>query len=247
MASIKEAFDITLREAFGGLKVCVWAFPLAICYSLLASNSGFGYILTFVVAVIFIGYLTESEHNVIKKDCKILPGINILSYGLIGLLTVLVMIPFTLLGWGVWYLVDAFVKIPSPIWQQTAQIIGIFLAISVVLTAHTLFIRRLNPLELLNVKKYFIGFGEVFLSFSFLVIKLAFWAVLFVGFAVYLFTMFVGLENIIWRFFICAYVVLNLFVGANYMAQLSEEIYVFIEKDETKKREQAAIERLRKQ
>lgn len=242
MASIIEAFDSTIKEAFAGIKILIWAVPVAYCYSMF--NTFMGQLVASITAVLFIGYLATISNNVIKKEDKILPGMNFLRYGLNGIIGTVVLLPFILLGWGVEYLISNFVKIPDPVWNLTFQVLGVFLSISCVLASYVIYVRRLNPMDAYNMKKYFIGFGEVFMSFSYLTIKLTLWSLVIIGFLVYLFSLFVGFQNIIWTYLMCAFFVFYCVLGANYMAQTSEEIFTFIEKKEQEKKEKEAIDKM---
>lgn len=244
MASIIEAFDSTVKEAFAGIKVLVWAIPVCISYGFVKSGSSFGYVLGAITLLFFIGYLTEISNNIISKKDRILPGLNVLKYGFLGVVTLATMLPFAALSWLVWYLMETYINIPDEVWSLTFKTIGAFLAIAFTLTAHSLYIRRLNPIDAFNLKKYFLGFGEVFMSFSYLIVKLAAWSLLIIGFLTYLFSLFIGFENVIWQYLMCAFTVLYFFIGANYMAQTSEEVYTFIEKDEKEKKEKEAVNKI---
>jgi len=244
MASIIEAFDSTVKEAFAGVKVLVWALPVCIGYSFFKSGSGISFVFNAVLALLLIGYLTEISNNIIIKKDRILPGINVVSYAFHGLLTIAVMLPYAALSWLVWFLIDTYINIPDEVWGLTVKVIGAFLALSFTLTAFAMYTRKLNPLEAFNLKKYFMGFGEVFVSFSYLIVKLAAWSVLIIGFLMYVFSLFIGFDNVIWQYIMCAIVVFYLFLGANYIAQTSEEVYTFIEKEENEKKAKQAISKM---
>ncbi len=239
MASIIEAFDSTIKESFAGIKVLVWAVPVCMGYSMF--NSALGNIIAIVTAVLFFGYLVQCSHNIIIKEDRILPGFNVLQYGLVGLIAMLVLLPYIGVGGIVAYSLLTFVKIPSPVWNQTFQIISVLLSVSVVLASYVVYARRLNPLEAFNMRKYFIGFFETFMSFSYLLVKLALWSVVIVGFLAYLFSLFVGFQNIIWTYIVCVISVFYCILGANYMAQVSDEIFTFVEKKDEENREKERI------
>lgn len=242
MASIIEAFDSTVRESFAGIKILVWALPVCIGYSMY--NTAFGSIVAIVTGVLFLGFLTESCNNIIIKEDKILPGVNILKYGITGLLALLVMLPYIGLGALVGYLLLTYVNIPSPVWNQTFQIISVLFSISIVLASYIVYIRRLNPLEAYNLRKYFIGFFETFMSFSYLIVKLALWSVVIIGLLAYLFSLFVGFQNIIWSYIMCAVSVFYMVLSANYMAQISEEVFTFVEKKDEENKEKERIKQM---
>ncbi len=244
MASIVEAFDSTAKEAFSGIKVLVWAIPVCICYGFFKSGSSFGYILSAILSVLFIGYLTEASNNIITKKDRILPGFNALKYAFLGIVTVATMLPYIAISWLVWYLIDTYLIIPSEVWNLTFRVIGAFLAIAFTLTGHSLYIRRLNPLEAFNMRKYSLGYGDVFMSFSYLIVKLGVWSLFILGFLTYLFSLFIGFDNVIWQYLICAFLVFYSFLGMNYMAQTSEEVYTFVEKEEKEKKEKELVDKI---
>ncbi len=247
MAGIIEAFDSSVKEAFAGIKILVWGVPVCITASLFMTNPTMAYIIGTITAVIFIGFLTQSCNNVITKKDKILPGLNILSYSLVGIVTVITMSPFALLAGLVEYAVLNFINMPSPVWDLTFKIVGSFLAISVILASYVIYIRRLNPIEAYNMRKYFIGFGEVFLSFSYLIVKLTLWSCVIIGFLVYLFSLFIGFQNVIWTYILSSVFVLYFVLGANYVAQISEEVFTFVEKKDNEKKENEIIEKMQAQ
>ncbi len=244
MASIIEAVDNTVKEAFAGIKVLVWAVPFCAAYSMNKSNPALSITIWIIASILFLGFLTESANNVIKRSGTILPGVNILKFGYIGLITSLVMAPYIAVSYFVMVLFNSFVKIPDPVWQQTAQIICLFLAITFTLASYVIYIRRLNPFDAYNMKKYFIGFGEVFLTFSFLIVKLALVSLVIIGFLAYVFSLFVGFQNVIWDYLITSVIVLYLVLAANYLAQISDEQFVFMEKKEAEAKEKSAINKL---
>lgn len=244
MASIIEAFDSTAKEAFAGIKILVWAIPFCAAYSMGKSNPALSITIWIISSILFLGFLTESANNLIKRSGAILPGVNILKFGYIGLITSMVMAPYIAVSYFIMVLFDNFVKIPDPVWQQTAQIICLFLAIAFTLSSYVIYIRRLNPFDAYNMKKYFLGFGEVFLTFSYLLVKLALISLLVIGFLAYVFSLFVGFQNVIWDYLITATIVFYLIVAANYLAQISEEQFLFIEKKEKEAKEKEAINKL---
>lgn len=244
MASIIEAFDNTVKEAFAGIKILVWAVPFCAAYSMEKSNPALSITIWVIASVLFLGFLTESANNVVKRSGTILPGVNVLKFGYIGLITSLVMAPYIAISYFIMVLFNNFVKIPDPVWQQTAQIICLFFALAFTLSSYVVYIRRLNPFDAYNMKKYVIGFWEVFLTFSYLIVKLALVSLLVIGFLAYVFSLFVGFQNVIWDYLITATIVFYLVIAANYLAQISEEQFIFIEKKEAEAKEKAAMSRL---
>lgn len=247
MASIIEGVNGIVKESFLGLKVLVWASLLCISAGMIQSPSLVGYIITAVIAVLFIGYLAQLSHNVIDITDTMLPGLNVLKLGTVGITTLAVLLPYVGLGMLVSILcLPLTAKIQSPVLSLTAQIMIYLLAISCIVSSYVLFIRRLNPFESFNLKKYFIGFFSVFISYSYLLIKGILLSCGILLLLAYYFYLSVGFQNMIWTFTMCILSVFILFIIANYMAQISEEIYGIIEKEEKERRERKAAANLLK-
>lgn len=236
MASLKEAYNSTIGESFTGLKLLIWAIPLYICRALYMENNSV--LLTLfggVFGLLLIGFLTESAFNAIDKKPELVPGINLLSMAWTGIKTIIAMgIPI-----GVAYflgtLIISFINIPDPSWKMTADIFVWFFVSALPVSTYIVFIRRLNVFDVLNIKKVFIAYGDSFMTFSYLIVKLYIFAIIIIGFITYMFWLFVGLDNALINFIWCIAVMYNLVIAANYLAQLSEEVFAFREKEEIKK------------
>ncbi len=242
MASIVEAFDSTMKEAFTGIKIFLWAIP--VCFAYTAGTWGKAFLIP-ILTVLLIGFAVQLANNVIVKTSVIVPGINLIKIAIVGIMSLLCMAPYAIAG-GLIYWLLSLIKIPSAVWNTTYDIVIALFAISFPLTACIIYMRRLNILEIFNMKKYFTGFWEVFLSASFLLVKLALWSIIVIGFIYYLFSMFVGFSNWFWYYILSSVFIFYLILSANYLAQISEEIYTFPEKEEAKKKEQAAMSKLGK-
>ena len=236
LASIKEAYDSTIGENFTGLKLLIWAIPLYICRELYLENS-FVFLTFFggIFGLLLIGFLSESAFNTIDKKPELIPGINLLSMAWTGFKTILAMgLPIAIM----YFLGDfltGLIKIEDPSWKMTADIfVWLFLA-ALPVSTYIVFIRRLNVFEAFNLKKVFIAYGDAFMTFSYLIVKLYIFAFLIIGFITYMFWLFVGLDNPLINFIWCIAVMYNLTIAANYLAQLSEEVFAFRENENGKK------------
>lgn len=236
MASIKEAYDSTIGESFTGLKLILWAIPLYYCRALyLENNIGLLTVVGGLFGLLLIGFLTESAFNAIDKKPELIPGVNFLSMAWTGLKTVIAMAMSVGVAYILGLTILGFINIEDPTWKMTADIfVWLFLA-ALPVSAYIIFIRRLNVFEAFNLKKIGIAYGDAFITFSYLIVKLVIIALIVVGFITYMFWLFVGLDNAIINFIWCVAVMYNLTVMTNYLAQLSEEIFTFREKEEVKK------------
>lgn len=237
MASLKEAYDSTIGESFTGLKLLLWAVPLYICRELyLEHNVGFLIVFGSVFAVLLIGFLSESAFNAIDKKSELVPGLNLLSMAYNGLKTILAIGVPVLIAYFLGSFLNGIIKIPDPTWKMTSDIfVWLFLSAFPV-SAYIVFIRRLNIFDAFNIKKICIGYGDAFMTFSYLLIELGLIALVIIGFITYMFWLFVGLDNSLINFIWCIAVMYNLIIGVNYLAQLSEEVFAFREKEDNRKK-----------
>ena len=158
MATIVEAFDSTMKEALAGFKVFLWAIPITLV--LTASGSAKIFI-GGIVSFFLLGFIVTLANNVISKAQMIVPGINFIKIIINAILACIAILPYSaiaaLIIWGY-----SFVSIPSDLWDLTFRIVVILFAISFPLTAICILIRRMNPFEVLNLKKFEFGLSEVF-------------------------------------------------------------------------------------
>lgn len=236
MASLKEAYDSTIGESFTGLKLLIWAIPLYFCRELYLENN-FVFLTFFggIFGLLLIGFLTESAFNTVDKKPELVPGLNLLSMAWTGFKTILAMgIPVAVAYYLGQYIIG-FINIPDPSIKMTADIFVWFLISALPVSTYIVFIRRLNVFDAFNLKKIFIAYGDAFMTFSYLIVKLYIFAFLIIGFITYMFWLFVGLDNALINFIWCIAVMYNLTIAANYLAQLSEEVFAFRENEQGKK------------
>ncbi len=235
MASLKEAYESTIGESFTGLKLLIWAIPLYICRSFyIEQNSIMLTIFGGVFALLLIGFLTESAHNVIEKKPELVPGINVLSMAFTGIKTLLALAIPTAVTIALGNLLLSFIQIPDKTLMMTVQIFIWMFLTAFPVTVYLVFIRRLSFFDTLNLKKVSLGYGDAFITVSYLIIKLYLIALVIIGFITYMFWLFVGLDNALINYIWCIAVMYNLVIATNYLAKLSEELYSFTEKDDKK-------------
>ena len=241
MASIIEAYDSTIKESFSGMKIILWAIPL----SWFASGNKFvSFIVISVVMLMLVGFVVDFGHNVITKRGVIVPGVNLGEMFVSGVLASLALSPFLIIAW-LGMIAVPLITLQWPIWDMTLKILICLFLLNLPITALAIYIRRKNILEVFNPKKFFQGFFEIFLSFTFFLIKMGLWTGLVLGFVSLLFSIFVGFNNSFWHYIIAMCVVAFLMIASNMVAQISEEIYAFKEAEEEKKRIQKAVEKLK--
>ena len=242
MASITEAFDSTIKEPFTGIKMILWAIPLSIIST--SNNKFISTVFVPVMLILMLGYIVELGHNVITKKGVIVPGIDVKSMFLTGFVSLLSLAPYLLFAC-LLLMSFSFFNLPWELWDKTVKIILGLFAISLPLTALAIFIRRKNILEVYNPRKMFQGFGEIYLSFSFFLVKMAVWTAIIVGLLSLVFSIFIGFDNSFWHYLVMMYVFVFITISANMVAQISEEIYSFREDEENKKKMQKEIENLK--
>ncbi len=233
MASIKDAYQSTIGESFTGLKLILWAIPLFWFREwIFADKPNIALISTVGAAFLILisGFLVEISYNTIAKNSEIVPGANFLSMGFNGFLGLLATGVYAAICYfGANFACD-FVKTGDAAIDMTLEIMIWFIFLGFAFAGYIVFIRRLNVFEAYNPIKFMKAYPEAFLSGAFLVVKLAIINAILVGFISYLFWLFLGFDNYLIKFIWCITIMYNLVIGANYLAQLSEEIFAFEER-----------------
>ena len=243
MAGIVEAFDSTMKEALAGFKIFLWAFPITLILTAPGESKIYiGAIVSFFV----LGFMVTLANNVISKAPMIVPGINFVKIIINAILACIAILPYSaiaaLIIWGY-----SFVHIPSDVWDLTFRIVVGLFAAAFPLTAICILVRRMNPLEVLNVKKVMFGLGEVFLSYTMFSIRVILCLSLLLSFIIYIFKLFIGFENVFWWYLVSVNIMTFICLLSNAIAQISDDVYTFPEQEEAKKREREAIDALTKQ
>ncbi len=233
MASIKDAYQSTIGESFTGLKLILWSIPLFWFRELImADKPNLALISTLGVAfLIFIyGFLIEISYNTIAKNPEIVPGANFLSMGFNGFLGIIATGIYIAICYFGANFACRFVKTGEAALDMTIEIMIWFLFLGFAFAGYIIFIRRLNVFEAYNPVKFIKAYPEAFLSGAYLIVKLVLINALVVGFISYLFWLFLGFDNYLIKFIWCITIMYNLTISANYLAQLSEEIFAFEER-----------------
>lgn len=233
MASIKDAYQSTIGESFTGLKLILWAVPLFYFREMImADKPNIALISTLGAAflIIITGFLVEISYNTVSKNSEIVPGGNFLSMGFNGFLGLLATGVYAAIAYFGASFACGFVKTGTPSFDMTINIMIWFLFIGFAIAGYIIFVRRLNVIEAYNPKKFFKAYPEAFLSGSYLIVKLLLLNAIVIGFISYLFWLFLGFDNYLIKFIWCITIMYNLVIGANYLAQLSEEIFAFEER-----------------
>lgn len=241
MASIIEAYDSTMKEAFTGIKIFLWAIPLSIAFS---SANFVNVLIAVVVCYLLIGFTVTLAHNTISKSQVVVPSVDFVKMAINGIIGLLAMLPYAAIGAIIFWGYSSFVHIPSPVWDTTLKIVVGLFALSFPLTSLCILVRRLNILEVFNIKKFCLGIFEVFLSYSFFMVRAGLALSLVIGFLIYLFTLFIGFANSFWTYILACTAMLAIVLTANAIAQISDDVYTFIEKEEEKKREEARVKNI---
>lgn len=232
MASIKEAYDSTIGENFTGLKLVLWAIPLYYCRNMLLSGSmdAISTLIIGVFIVLLLGFITESAYNACEKKEELVPGLNFFSMAFSGIKTIVAMsVYFAIAYLGTNYIFE-FINLENAVLARTIKIMTWLIIYSLPVSAYVVFIRKMDIFDALNLKKIFYVMGETFMMFSYLIIKLSLLSAIVIGFVSYLFWLFVGLDNCIINYIWCLTIMYNILLGANYLAQFSEEWMSLYEK-----------------
>lgn len=241
MASIKEAYDSTMKEAFTGIKIFLWAIPLSIAFT---SGGAFNYTVAAIVSFLLLGFIITLAHNVISKAPAVVPSINFIQMAINAVLGIIAILPYAAIG-GLIYWGYSFVTIPDhPNWDLTFRIVVGLFCVSLPLTSVCILVRRMNILEVFNIKKYLYGVWTTFLDYSWFMIRCLLCLSIFIGFLVYIFTLFIGFENSFWTYLLGVAAMLLIILSSNAIAQISDDIYIFPEKEEDKRREDALVKEI---
>ena len=250
MASIKDAVEETITDSNAILKIVFYTLPLYICAQSVISgvkpNSGLLLIGILFSSILLFGFMLKCTMNVASEDSTVLPSFNILQVFFIGLKGAIVLLPIALLSkiFGtlcVGFLANA--PLPPNLILIFSWIIWIIFA-SFVYTGYLLYTRRAKVFDAYNISaisKYCIDIflGVVFMKFLIAIIDLILIAP--VGYFIWLF---LGFDNPISIFFLCAVAVFNIGLMGHYMAQMAYEIIAI---DEEEKAEDAELARLEKE
>lgn len=226
MASIKEAYDSTIGESFTGLKMLLWAIPLTICRDWI-NTGGISSFVPFCIAAIFLllllGFVAEAANNAMEKKPVLVPGINIFTFGINGLKTIFGISIYTAIAYFAATMACSYIHLDSDVLTQGIHILIWLFALSFPITGFMMFVRKLDLFEAYNLKHLFSVVGDVFIMFSYLLIKLGILTGIVIGFISYLFWMFVGLDNYLINYIWSIAIMYNLIIGTNYIAQFGEE------------------------
>ena len=238
MATLIEAFDSTMKEALAGFKVFLWAVPITLAY---VATDSLRIIIASVVAFFIFGFIITLSNNVIAKAPMILPGINFLAMIKNAILGIIAILPHVAIAgaiiWGY-----SFVTIPIELWDITFKIVVALFALAFPLTGVCILIRRMNPFEAYNIKKFCSGVGEVFLSYSTFAIRALLGIAVILGFLCYLFSLFIGFDNLFWVYVVAVNVMFFIILFSNALAQISDDIYTFPEQEAAKKKQKEAMD-----
>lgn len=221
MASVIEAYNSTIKEAYTGLKILLWAIPIA--YVLSPENNG-NMVAQIVMGLLLFSFILTLARNVMAKKQTIVPGINFFDMLVNGALGLIAILPTAILGWILFNSFYNFIQIPDFVWNTTALIIVGLFAISLPITSLTLLVRRMNILDAFNIKSFFCSIGEVFLSFSFFTIRAGLLISIVIGFLYYLFNLFIGFSNSFWTYIMACTTIFSLILIGNTIAQISDEV-----------------------
>lgn len=238
MASIVEAYDSTMKEAFTGIKIFLWAIPLTMAID---PNNPLNILVGIIVYFLLIGFVVTLANNVITKAPAVVPGLNFLKIIINGVLGIIAILPYAAIGGLIAWAYFSFVHITNYVWDTTFKIVVSLFCVSLPITSLCLLVRKLNILDIFNIKKFAQGFFEIFLSYTFFTLRIGLIIGLIIGFLVYIFTLFIGFSNSFWTYLIACLIMLYVILFANAIAQMSDDVYTFIERDEENAAAEARI------
>lgn len=225
MASIVDALNDALNEDKSYFKIILYSIPVYFVIKLfLVGKMSLFIFWGGIVAVIFLGLLTQGINNV-RMNKK-----EILTLNPIGLLksifkTAIVSVPLVItLGWLGKLLTEVHIPIELPHTQFIYSIIVWAILFSIGLTGYLSFAKYLKVAQGFNLKVIAESCIDVLVSFMFFIPQLVFANIVLVGPVAYLYFIF-HLPFDHWGFvaYCSAMIVVNISIMANYLAQASYE------------------------
>ena len=233
MTSIREAYDNTIQESFTGMKLLLWAVPLFWCREMYLDNNIVGLSLFgSLFGILLIGFITESANNAIVKNPEIVPGMDFLLMAFNGIKTVIAMGVPLVVAYFLGNFILKFIPATTPTIKMTIEIFLWLFFATLPVCSYISYMRKLNILDAFNLKNISYAYGDTFIAFSYILIKLGLVGLIVVGFITYLFWLFIGLNNWIINFIWSITTMYGLVIFANCLAQLSDEIFTFRDKKE---------------
>lgn len=234
MASLIEAVEDIIRANHSFIKITLFTAPVFYSYLLYKQNAMQNFYIIAAIALIFLlTFMTTIFENIRNCTNKLLPDFNPLPFLRTMIKLVVSMGPICVVFY---FLVNWLLGLHFPLqeFQYIYENIVWVISIAYLVLSYMLFAKSGNVLSAYNVPLVFKYCIDIVFAFLFFLVKLALFDAVILGFIIYVFNVFWGLNNLVF-IAICSYMlVLNVAISGYYLAQLHYEI-IPKEKDEKEK------------
>ena len=225
MASIKDAVEESFSDNHAIIKYFLFAIPLYITYYLYEKGyTGFFFwIMAIFTFLMMLGILVVCTTNVRNNKNQILPGLNIFHIIKEALHSLMAIGPAIVINTGVAAFITSKFTLPSPGVDLTLKILIWCVFMSVVFTAYLLFVKDKKLKDAYNLKAISDFGADIMVAVIFMIPLVAIADAIFVGSITYVFWLFFEVPNPVLTFIWAMFVIQNLSVIGNYMAQIAME------------------------
>ncbi len=225
MASIKDAVEESFSDNHAMIKYFLFAIPVYITYVLYTNNeTGFIFWLFAIFTfLLLLGTLTICTANVRNNKNQILPGMNIFAIIKEALHTLLAVGPAIVINLGLAAYITSMFTLPNPGFDKAFKIIIWCVFSSVIFTAYLLFSKDKKIKDAYNLKAISDFGADIMMAVIFMIPLVLIVDAIFVGSITYVFWLFFGVPNPVLSFIWAMFVIQNISVIGNYLAQIAME------------------------
>ena len=224
MASIKDSVEESFQDNSAFLKYIIFAIPLYLTYYMYSTeNTGFVYVLLVAISVlILLGVLTICTVNVLHNNSQILPDLNLVIFKE-AVITLFAIAPAVLINLGLPYYITRAFSLPSDKFDIILKIFIWFAFISIIFTTYLLFVKEKKFKDVYNLKAISDFGANIMVSLIFMIPLILLVNVISLGPITYLIALFFGIPNPFFDFICCVFLVWNIAIIGNYLAQIGLE------------------------
>lgn len=226
MASIKDALEESITDNLAIVKYIIYAIPVFISYVLFSQgNMGWFWFVAVLTILMLVSILVSVIHNVRNGKNYLLPTFNIISFGITAFKAIFAVGP--VLGLGLWLgkiLIGIQIPIPLPNIQLIYSIIVWFILGSIMITSLILYGKTEKIKDAYNLVLISNTCIDILISILFYLPQLLLVDLILVGVIAYVFGIFFTLDNVVFVYFCCMALVMNVAITGNYFAQIDYEL-----------------------
>lgn len=225
MASIKDAVEESFSDNHAFIKYFLFAIPVYITYHLYSTgNTGFIFILFVIFTfLMLLGILVICTMNVRHNRNQILPGLNLLHIFKEAIHSLFAIAPAIVINIGLAAFITSKFSLPSQGVDTTFKILIWCVFLSVIFTAYLLFIKDKKIKDAYNFKAISDFGADIMVAVIFMIPQILIADAIFAGSITYVFWIFFGIPNPVLTFIWAMFVIQNIAVIGNYLAQIAME------------------------